>query len=326
MIDRPVFVVGMPRSGTTLLATILGRSPELAIPHETHFFNTFDRSRGSLASRLERYLSSPFVSQFGFSDDVIEGIRGRCLKEHVVGAPLSLLTRHFAAVTGKPRWGEKTPGHIWFLKRVWTVFPEARVIHIVRDPRAVSHSLARMPFFHGNAVRCARLWSRAFRIHQEAQRRSRAYTAVRYEDLVLDSRGVVSKLADFVGIDFGPHLLEVSGSPIIFDPAAEPWKAKAIHPIDSSRLHSWREEGSHAQARLVQDMTKVGMETFGYPRLEGARSPMLYRVTETVKNELSTGVHLLRRVRRRALSDRFGRVALDLGIGSSPSARADDEG
>src|SRR4051794_20410563 len=143
--DAPIFVVGFPRSGTTLLQSLLGAHPRIAAPPEIHFGTRivgFAAYWGALnddagLNRVaEATLDSRRLVHAGFDvDRVFE--RARTGPRTYAGVLDAVMT-DFAERHGKQRWSEKTPHQS--ASDIWLHFPEAQVLHIVRDPRPTAVS------------------------------------------------------------------------------------------------------------------------------------------------------------------------------------------
>ena len=137
---RPFFILGAGRSGTSLLSRMLNHHPNLAVPPESHLYNTFHpwlSHYGSLAvpqnraeacgrHRRERPLRdwSPRLR----ADEVLAHIDGDDF-----GAVVNAVMRAWAARQGKRRWGEKTPKHVRYWTQISADFKGSPVIHVVRD-------------------------------------------------------------------------------------------------------------------------------------------------------------------------------------------------
>src|SRR5579885_528706 len=147
--NPPFFIVGCPRSGTTLLATLLDRHSRICVPPETHFFY-FERdwelfSKGDPVSDLDAYRKiNPRINDLRFDNEKISRLLGG-------GSPgpkafFEALMADYTERAGKKRWGEKTPDHLLKLDSILGHFPEAKIILITRDGRDVVDSLRRMPW------------------------------------------------------------------------------------------------------------------------------------------------------------------------------------
>lgn len=271
----PVFIVGAPRSGTTLLRNTLNRHPALAICRETQFFHYVYRRRkafGSLAVEenrrrlLQQYLSLDRLRRTRLDLAALE----RCLLEEGTSYPdlFASLLRFYMRVHGKQRWGEKTPGHARFTETLFEWYPDATVIHIVRDPRDVVASLMDMPFFPNNIVGNANLWLTHNRSARRSQHRS-GYLLVRYEKLVTDSEGELRRICDALGEPYSPVMLLPKPDPT----ADRPWFERAEQPVTETRIGIWRQRLTATDAALVEWWIGPELQIFGYE--PEARPPSL---------------------------------------------------
>jgi Sulfotransferase family len=142
MAQRPIFVVGYQRSGTTLLQSLLGAHPCIAAPPELHFILRvayFADYFGDLADddNLRRALGEALnppvdiLTECGFDEDALFE-RARSGERTYAGLFAAML-EDYTERNGKQRWAEKTPSQR--PDDIYNLFPDALVVHIVRDPR-----------------------------------------------------------------------------------------------------------------------------------------------------------------------------------------------
>jgi len=189
--DRPIFVIGSPRSGTTLLRMILDTHPRISCGEETHFLRELEPITGRHWRMLEPY---------GFPRDYwLERIRGL-----YTGFQADYLVRR-----GKARWAEKDPTYTLLLPYIGELFPEALYLHLVRDGHDVVAS-HRDRWGYRSAARVARgEWQRhvtAARALRDGPAASR-FHELRYEDLVADPEGTLRPLFAFLGETWDPAVL-----------------------------------------------------------------------------------------------------------------------
>lgn len=201
--QRPVILAGCSRSGTTLLRQILNAHSQLYIGPETAIL------RGNRKmDHLQRVTELP----------------ARTLRQHYRESPC--LARFFEKVMidlmhrhGKRLWGEKTPDNVLHLDRVFRFFPNARVIHIVRDGRDVACSLRTHPRYrwrNGEQVKtgivnpwdtCVAKWVRHTKLGL-ARRNDPRCQMVRYEDLITRPQETAEALFDWLGLPMEARTLE----------------------------------------------------------------------------------------------------------------------
>jgi hypothetical protein len=264
--NEPIFIVGAPRSGTTLLRNMLNRHPAIAICRETDFDHYVYRRRrsfgnlGDLRNRqrlVKEYLSTRGVRRMQME---LQALEAMLLKEGTSYEAFFLsLLRCYAQAQGKRRCGEKTPRHALITEQLCEWYPGATIIHLVRDPRDVVASLLRMPWADHNALGNARLWLRFNLAARRSQHRPK-YLLVHYEQLVTQPEQELRRICSFIGEDYSAIMLVPSHDPT----ADRPWLQRAEEPVNTGRLGKWREQLTADQVALIEWLVRPNMETFGY--------------------------------------------------------------
>jgi hypothetical protein len=247
METRHVFIVGSGRSGTTLLVNILNKHPEICISVQTHYLGHVARPGfrhkmkdfGDLRDddnvrRLADFIknSRPYGGG-AFWHWVRDNVETEALVRRILNTDRSERAI-FAALMqlpakGKPILGEKTPDHIHYVSTLLEWFPEARIVHSFRDPRAVfvselhyrwnQRGLKRFPYKQLRPVKplyslfillhMSIEWFLAARYHfRYKERYPDNYYLLKFEDLVLDPECQLKQLCDFLGVEFQDQMLE----------------------------------------------------------------------------------------------------------------------
>lgn len=266
----PVFVVGMARSGTTLLRSVLDSHPGLAVAPETHFLNKWLPRFGPQGFERDDVVRAFWAA---FADDVLFGQFGydreRTLA-HLLDlddrSPRSIfvqLLRDYAALAGKPRLGEKTPPHAHKLDQLFEWFPDARVLWMIRDPRAVaaSHLVFERRWAEGDVRKHAKRW---VALSEKATRweRDDRVRFVRYEDLVRDPDEQVAAISAFCRLPARDELVEREAPP-----EGSFWDNGSLSPkgpISASNIDAWRDRLSDADRRIVEHVAGDAMRARGY--------------------------------------------------------------
>jgi hypothetical protein len=205
--DGPLFVMGFPRSGTTLLNRLVGEYFDVGLVNEGHFIVTFGRrlkKYGDLkCARNYRRLLHDLAQDSFFKilsrnyDVVIDWDR--------LGRPRSFpqivkdILRQIAAGVGKTRIGSKNPAFGYHLALVDRLFPRCRVIHVVRDGRDCALSQAKLVWGHQNAYASAIYWRKYLRsVRRHAPNMQGRILRIRYEDLLGDPEATMSAVEHFV--------------------------------------------------------------------------------------------------------------------------------
>jgi Sulfotransferase family len=250
----PLILLGVSRSGTTLLRVILDRSSGLAIPDESFFVPLLARRHGR-AIDAEPFLDDvsriPTIRDWGISRADVEG---RLSPGMSTGEAIAAIFEAYAAAAGKPRWGDKTPMYMRHLGLLDELFPEAQYVHLIRDGRDAALSFLQMPegtftrtWAHPRtAAQFACLWRREVADARALGRRVGAtrYHEVRYEELVADTESAVRGICGFAAIAFESAMLDYTGS---VDVSAKPHQQRLLTP-PTAGVRSWREDMSAADA------------------------------------------------------------------------------
>ena len=194
--SAPVFVIGSPRSGTTLLRLILDSHPRISCGEETHFLRDLETVVGR---------NWELVATYGLPREWwIEHIR-----ELYQAFQAEVLAR-----SGKVRWAEKDPTYTLHLPFIEELFPDALYVHLLRDGYDVVASF-RDRWGYKSAARAARTeWARYVTAARELGTRlpQDRFLEVRYEELVADPDEQGRRIFGFLGEAWDPAVLE-------FDPA-----------------------------------------------------------------------------------------------------------
>lgn len=263
----PVFVVGAPRSGTTLLRVILNRHSQLAMwGGESAFFRRlYDRRHAfgdpadpSARVRIvDAYLAIDPVRRLGLD---LPLLRATLLRDGTSWPALfAAMLAGCAAQSAKPYAGEKTPAHAFAVTTLCDWFPNCTVIHLVRDPRAAVCSLSQMPFGTRSVLHGAHTWNTFNNAAAQVAARPN-YLLLRYEDLIHDTPGQLRRLCAHTGLSFEESLLHNRSNES--DP--RPPIRRAFEPLTPARLNVWQSELQPWQVAIIESITAPGMAAYGY--------------------------------------------------------------
>jgi hypothetical protein len=233
--ERPILLVGSPRSGTTLVRDVLRAHPRLTFPPESNVLPALYRIYGDPADpRRARLLAGDLLRSYAIRSWGLELGVDDLARERTFAGMTAALYAAWAGREGKPRWGDKTPLHALELPAARAIFPGAQVVHLVRDGRAVAASLLRQPWGPSSATSAARLWRRCV---EAAQRDGAAlgadYHELRFERLVTAPEEELRTLCSFLGEEFDPAMLRPSRLPAA-PGMAQPWPAAHEDAIDAA--------------------------------------------------------------------------------------------
>lgn len=271
--ERPVFVVGPPRSGTTLVRVALNRHPDLQVISETHLYDIWasrfpglrDGDRASFVSYWQAFTATDGFRWLDLpADEVPERLDawGRWDLTAVMAALLSVArTTHRV-----PRVGEKTPDHGRHLDDLLAGFPDARVVFVVRDPRATVASELRLraAWASDDPVVAARRWARGVAPLASFHDDPRVHL-VRYEDLVTDPVASLHAICAHVELPYVDDLAAGGeGHPDYLHGDHDPWAT-----IEPGSLGTWRRELDAATLATIAPLVAPGAAHLGYPSPHG---------------------------------------------------------
>jgi hypothetical protein len=320
---QPVFIVGVPRSGTTLLAALLGAHSRFDGGPETDFFAFW---RGANQRRI---LADPrWPSRAVAFLATLPAVRGKAHEAFGVGlrelheflAPqvaragllLEALTQTHARRVGKARWLEKSPIHLAHVADIRRLFPEAPIIRLVRDPRDVALSLQAVPWGARSLLANAYRWQSMDRASAEFFTRDANSRTVLYEQLVARPEDELRRLCAFLGEEFEPGMLDTRRSLRGLSLPGEWWKDRAGTPPDAARAFAWKRGFPRDDLAAVEVVCQEGLDRHGYER--GAGATTTHDVYALDAGTVEACADLLRRAAAagsRFLPLRYGSVAVD---------------
>jgi hypothetical protein len=270
----PLFVLGVSRSGTTMLRVILDRSPGIAIPDETFFVPQLaHRHRGAVDTTafLDDVRRLPRLAAW---DVPAEDFAARLRPGMTTGEALDAVFSAYAARHGKPRWGDKTPMYMRHLGLIERLFPDAQYVHLIRDGRDAALAFLDMP--EGVVTRTwahprspagfACEWRTEVSRARDLERRLGAarYLEIRYEDLVADSAAVVRSVCAFAGLPFEEQMLEFAGA---VDVSAKPHHQRLLQP-PTRGVRDWRTQMAEEDALAFERIAGDLLADLGYPLVD----------------------------------------------------------
>ncbi len=257
------FIVGVGRSGTTLLRLMLDAHPQLAIPSETHFLAEVirrERQANLTARRLHALLvEAPTWANLAMDAASLDAAL-RAVVPFSTSDGVRAFYRLYARQSAKTRWGDKTPPYRTLMAEIADLLPEAHFIHVIRDGRDVVLSYRGLWFGPGDDLeQAAAFWRNEVQATQWTGRLLPHYLEIRYEDLVTDPEGTLKSVCSYLDLPYDEgmsryYLRASSRLAEIKRPFGPPDRVPvdletflAIHertnsPLDRSRIGRWRTE------------------------------------------------------------------------------------
>lgn len=225
--ERPIFIIGHERSGTTLLMALLGCHPRIGIPEVGWLFpriypwrHTYGdlKIEANFRIMVEEMLfglNQPFwgmrLNPTTAVDDIISLVQERSF----AGVYAAMHQRYLQEV-GKPRWGQKTPNNLYFVPQILDCFPNAQFLCITRDGRDVATQSMRSAFGAGNIFGAADTWHKAYSFVKPFREKysDSIWMDVQYEELCREPKKVMRLVCDFLQEGYAPEMLNFYQTPI----------------------------------------------------------------------------------------------------------------
>lgn len=288
-----LFVTGASRSGTTMLGRLFGRHSAVRTFRELHFFGGLCQVADGEAERSPeeaRDLAATIISRV--RDDVWRARitdEDRALADRLLSeddqAPTnfrvySVVAAHMAGVEGKSIGCEQTPRNIFYAQALLDHFPDAHVVHIVRDPRAVLASQKNRSMMRANGAdkvprremlrtrvnyhpfTMCKLWNQATTAAQRLRDHPRVHI-LRFEALVESPETEMASLCAALGLRYEPDMLNV---PFWGSSNAAHSGASEARGVSKEAVSAWSEILTEAEVHTVERLSGEWMDRYGYAR------------------------------------------------------------
>lgn len=268
--DLPVFfIIGRPRSGTTLLRMLFEAHPHVVIPPESPFIISLYKKYGKITHWDEpviRRFAADLMKQRYFDKWLVTEQKLLALLQNAGGettfqAMVKQVCLTYESVyekSGIKLIGDKNPYYSLYINRIHKLFPEAKIIHLTRDYRDNYLSLTNVNFEVPIVPLVVYRWKFAWRlVHGLRKQHPGLVYPLRYEDLAANPEAEFGKLCDFLGIHFDPSVIK------FYEKKPEVEKAYAgsndisiihkslLNPISTSRMNLWKTQMTPKQIRMA---------------------------------------------------------------------------
>lgn len=265
----PFFIVGSGRSGNTLLRRVLNNHSALYIPPETYVLGRSIRQSLRYPQMSWADLTGLIYSNFEFHPEYATFELGSlgALSQNVskiqnsernLAYLLNAFYAHYRTEHGiaSQRWGDKTPLNTFSMHELHAVFPDAKFIHIIRNPYDAIDSYVKAGIFDDYREATHR-WRRSVEAAFEFGRRHPdAYIEITYDALVTDTLSVVESLCTFLEIDYEPQMLEEKPDEALGDVNMHAHHERVMKPIDTTSIGKGMKALKDHEKRLIAAVLK----------------------------------------------------------------------
>lgn len=262
MVKPPIFIIGCPRSGTTLLRVILDSHPNICCGPETHIVKIMKESREKILKNWN------MLKPYGINKKKID---------KKISEILTIFTNNYMKIKKKERWAEKTPDNIFYLNIIDKLFPDCLFINVIRDGRDVVCSYkqrwGRITLLTG-----IKNWNQSIQLTCEYRKKiaNKRYIEIKYENLVIHPERETKKIMNFIDEKWMPSLLEHHKTSHDFwfnyNKESESYQKKEKNPlrhspskpIFSSSIGNWKKNLNIIEKLLVNIYLSRNLKKMGY--------------------------------------------------------------
>lgn len=254
-----IFIVGVGRSGTSLLQSMVDSHSEIAFLPETQF--------------VRRYILGG-LKEFEFNREVQKNERlsrlsidGLELTGISPTLALKRITGKAVADFGVSHIGMKDPRLLDYLQDLTKIYPGCKIIHVVRDPRDVTLSRLKAEWSKGRPFIFNPLVYEAQMMHYFIKTKNENHNLhiVKYEDLLAKPEAEISKIMRFVGLQYekGQMEFQKSSERLVSENELQ-WKKETLGPLIRENTNKWRGSLNIRQVRIIETLCKRSMKAWGY--------------------------------------------------------------
>lgn len=282
--DKPFFfIVGRPRSGTTLLRTLFDANPHVVIPPESQFIVNLYPRYGNV-TRWSVDLMESFVqdvqqqwlfSTWNISSNLLLEALLPLVGDHTYGDICKMVYLQYQSIYPKEKilfFGDKNPGYTIYTDRLAHIFPNAKFIHITRDYRDHFVSVRNVDFELPMVSLVVTKWRFFFQHFRDMMEKNPdTHLEIRYEDLVTHPEKEMKKLCQFTGVPFDPKIFDFYKQA---DPEHEMAKTEVFKKFHSSlfkkikpdKIGVYKKELTKKQIQMADAAAGIYAEQAGYQR------------------------------------------------------------
>jgi len=236
--EGPIFIIGCGRTGSNLLEQILNNHSKIKLVPEMHFMTfwkkgltdrldkigTFKKDK-NLKKAIDLMYSGKLIGDYWSKIDIDkkELYEKFSSSDRSYRALMEIIMKEHAKINGKTHYGAKFPVHFSYLPTLFEWFPNAKAIHMIRDPRAIFASELKKdekPSFplkeknplygYGILLYVLFQWKWAVSSHGRYKKKYLdKYRICKFEDLILEPENTIEDICNFLEVDFESEVLDV---------------------------------------------------------------------------------------------------------------------
>lgn len=270
---KPIFIAGLDRSGTSLIYAFLSSHPNISMVRRTNMFRYFYGRYGDLSDpvNFERCLDkmTHYKRIVKLNPDPERIRKDFQAGEKSYGRLFALFHEHHAERAGKQRWGDKSLYVERFMPNIIKEFPDAKILHMIRDPRDRYSSVKkRYKTDRGRVGSATGKWRYSSSLAKRNQEYyPRNYSVVTYESLVEQPEVTLGNICEFIGEPYVPEMLAMRGAPELREMGGNS-SFDRFEPgeISTKSVGRYRSAITSSEILFIQLHASRLMQVYGYPK------------------------------------------------------------
>ncbi len=277
------FIIGRPRTGTTLLRSLFDAHPDVQIPWECQFVLNLYPRYGKVKHWTKALIDNFYadlIEQWQFSSWNINHDKLKTdLHAHEGESSYVKVceTVYLNFISFYPKKeikliGDKNHGYTIYTDRLKKIYPDAKFIYILRDYRDNYHSVTKVDFELPVISLVTYKWKYFYKkALKAAEKYPGSFYFIRYEDLATDPHLHFKKICEFLGIEYLPEVFEFykmkeKASEVYPDDILQKHHKSLFNPINTSRLGLWKQSLSSSQIKIADQVAGKYADLAGYER------------------------------------------------------------
>lgn len=314
---RPVLVGGCPRSGTTFLGSLLGKHQRCLTIPESHFKIEIIKcyEKGYKLKEIINKVNKNWRFQIWDIPEIdfyeFEKYANNSIESNVIKNLLNFIIISYNKNLDNENnnfdlWIDHTPSNIKFFKRLNDIYNNIKLIHIIRDGRAVSASVMPLDWGPNTIINSAHWWVEniSFGLGVKLFLEKDKYLSIKYEDLVRNPEKVLRRICEFLNIEFCHEMIKGDG---FKKPNYTSQQHKLIgNKPDVSRINNWKQELTQREIEIFENITADLLSYFNYELQFGKKAKSSTRI-ERLKMKLKENIrkHTINKIKRNMRRGRF---------------------
>lgn len=279
---KPVFISACGRSGTTLLGAMLGTHDRCLTTPESKFILPVYRASVRQNGQVDAVQAIPMINaHWGFKVFGVE------LEQSVISKPepivsyselIKWIVRQYGQQNNRPLfdiWVDHTPNNVIYTTTLFDLFPDAKMIHLIRDGRAVAASVMKLDWGPNTINVAASWWTQAVAhgLAAESCFGAERVKQVRYETLIVKPEETLQDICAFLQIEYQPEMVDGTGFKV---PAFSSQGHTLVgRKLEADRATAWQQELTPRQIEIFESLAGNLLRCLGYDLMYGvaAREP-----------------------------------------------------